>query len=88
MCQILEEFWYGNICPDTDCCKGTKAEKELQEYIVTHYEDLHATLTEEQKEMLEKYDDCSTELAGIREREIFVYAFRLGARIAIETMQF
>ena len=56
MCQILEEFWYGNICPDTDCCKGTKAEKELQEYIVTHYEDLHATLTEEQKEMLEKYD--------------------------------
>ena len=38
----------------------------------------------EQKETLEKFDDCYAELTDINEREIFVYAFRLGMRIAIE----
>lgn len=41
-----------------------------------------------QKEILEKFDDCYAELADINEREIFAYAFRLGARIAIEVMSF
>ena len=36
--------------------------------------------------MLEKFDDCYAELTDINEREIFVYAFRLGARIAIDIM--
>ena len=38
------------------------------------------------KEVLEKFDDCYAELTDINEREIFVYAFRLGARIAIEVL--
>jgi hypothetical protein len=40
----------------------------------------------EKKELLEKFDDCYSELTDINEREIFVYAFRLGARIAIEVL--
>jgi hypothetical protein len=43
-------------------------------------------LTDKQKEILEKFDDCCNELTDINEREIFVYAFRLGARIAIEVL--
>ena len=43
-------------------------------------------LTDKQKEVLEKFDDCYAELTGINEREIFVYAFRLGMRIAIEAL--
>ena len=43
-------------------------------------------LTDKQKETLEKFDDCYAELTDINEREIFVYAFRLGARIAIEVL--
>ncbi len=39
-----------------------------------------------QKETLEKFDDCYSELTGINERDIFVYAFRLGMRIAIEVL--
>ena len=41
-------------------------------------------LTDKQKETLEKFDDCYAELTEINEREIFLYAFRLGMRIAIE----
>jgi hypothetical protein len=38
------------------------------------------------KEVFEKFDDCYSELTDINEREIFVYAFRLGMRIAIEVL--
>ena len=43
-------------------------------------------LTDKQKETLEKFDDCYAELTEINEREIFVYAFRLGMQIAIEVL--
>ena len=39
-----------------------------------------------QKEALEKFDDCHSELTDINERQLFVYAFRLGMRIAIEVL--
>ena len=86
MRNILEELWYGNICPNTGCRESTPLAKQLMSYIADHHDNLQATLTEEQKEILEKFDDCYAELTDINEREVFVYAFRLGARIMLEVM--
>ncbi len=86
MSSILKELWYGNICPSDDCRKSTQEAKELMGYIADHHENLWETLTGKQKETLEKFEDCYEELTDINEREIFVYAFRLGARMAIEVM--
>ena len=84
MRSILEELFYGNICPNTDCRSSDKEIKELMEYISTHHDTLLKELTDNQKEVFEKFDDCYSELTDIHEREIFVYAFRLGMRIAVE----
>ena len=84
MRSILEELWYGNVGPNTGCREATAEEKQLMGYITKHHEDLEATLTDKQKETLEKFDDCYADLTDINEREIFAYAFRLGMRIAIE----
>ena len=86
MKSVLEELFYGNLCPNTDCRSQEKEVKELMGYIADHHDNLQATLTDKQKEVLEKFDDCYAELTDINEREIFVYAFRLGARIAIEVL--
>ena len=86
MKSILEELFYGNICPNTDCRSKDKETKELMRYIADHHDTLLMELTDKQKETLEKFDDCYNELTDINEREIFVYAFRLGARIAIEVL--
>ena len=86
MKSILEELFYGNLCPNTDCRSKENEVKELMGYIADHHDNLLATLTDKQKEILEKFDDCYAELTDINEREIFVYAFRLGARIAIEVL--
>lgn len=55
-------------------------------YIADHHDNLLSTLNEKQKEILEKFDDCYNELTDINEREIFIYAFKLGIRIAIEVL--
>ena len=86
MKSILEELWYGNITPNNRCAELTNEEKKLMGYIADHHDNLYATLTDKQKEIFKKFDDCYAELTAINEREIFVYAFKLGARIAIETM--
>ena len=86
MKSILEELFYGNVCPDTDCRAKGEQTKQLMSYIADHHANLLSTLTDKQKEIFEKFNDCYDELTDINEREIFVYAFRLGARVAIEVL--
>ncbi|MBQ7380148.1 MAG: hypothetical protein IJW70_10790 [Clostridia bacterium] len=45
------------------------------------------TFTDEQKEIFEKFHDCWDEYVSLAEAAIFEYAFRLGARLAMETLQ-
>ena len=39
---------------------------------------------DEQREVLDKLNDCQTELEDIAEQALFAYAFKLGMRIAFE----
>ena len=86
MRSILEELFYGNICPNTDCRSRDKETKQLMGYIADHHDNLLSALNDQQKELLEKFDDCYNELTDKNEREIFSYAFKLGMRIAIEVL--
>lgn len=86
MKSILEELFYGNVCPSVDIQRTNEATKELMGYITEHHNTLMEELTDKQKETLEKFEDCYTELTDINEREIFIYAFRLGMKIAIDVL--
>ena len=86
MRSILEKLFYGNICPNTDCRSQDKETKRLMGYIADHHDNLLSALNDEQKELLEKFDDCYNELTDINEREIFSYAFKLGARMMLEVL--
>ena len=87
MRSILEELFYGNISPNTDCRSSDKETKQLMGYIADHHDNLLSTLNEQQKEILEKFDDCYNELIDINEREIFAYAFKLGAKLMLTVME-
>lgn len=84
--NILDELWSGNICPDMDCHTNTKETKKLMQFMAEHHEKLMETLCENEREIFQKFDDCNSELADIYQREIFIYAFRLGARIMLEIL--
>ena len=86
MKSILEELWHGNICPETDKQVNSPEMKRLMGTMAKYHNELMSTLTEEQKEIFEKFDDCWGEYVGLSEKVLFVYAFKLGARLIIETM--
>ena len=81
MLKTLDELWYGNISPFEQCTRGDKEIKELMKLVVRNREELDGTLTDKQKEMLEKFEDCSNEMHSITERDAFAYGFRLGVRL-------
>ena len=82
--SVIKELWHGNICPQTDSRNNSLEMKELMEYMARHHDDLLKTITQEQKEIFEKFDDCWSEYMSLTEAVIFEYAFRLGARLAME----
>ena len=86
MKSILEELFHENVCPDTDCRGSSEQTKLLQEHVARQHHDLYHSLTEKQKPLLDEFDRSDTELIAIHEQEVFVYAFRLGMRIAIEVL--
>ncbi len=63
-----------------------RTQKELLRILDKNRTQLSGTLTEAQKEILQKYDDAVTDMNSIMEQELFIYAFRLGGRFAIETL--
>lgn len=86
MGNILEEFWYGNINPQEQSTEKSRAVKELLKLMGRNRDRLNDTMTAEQRETLEKYDDCVNEMHSIIELEIFSYAFRLGGKFMLATI--
>ena len=82
----IEELWHGNIIPHEDSRTNSPEMKELLSYMARHHEDLEKSFTDEQKEIFEKFHDCWSEYMSRGEAAIFEYAFKLGARIALEIL--
>ena len=86
MKSMIDELWYGNVSPMDDTRNNTEEMKELMSYIARHQEELMATLTDEQKAIFEKFDDCWSEYSSKAQKAIFSYAFKLGARLTREML--
>ena len=86
MNPMIQELWHGNIIPQEDSRTNSKEMKELLGYMSRHHEDLEKSLSEDQKEIFEKFHDCWSEYMSLGEAAIFEYAFKLGMQIAIETL--
>ena len=86
MKSMIKELWHGNVCPQSDSRNNSPEMKELMEYMARHHDDLLKTMTDEQKVIFGKFDDCWSEYASLAETSIFENAFKLGMQIAIETL--
>jgi len=75
-----------NVIPGEDSRTNSKEMKELLGYMARHHEDLEKSFSEEQKEIFEKFHNCWTEYASLSEEAVFAYAFKLGAKLMIETL--
>ena len=82
--KTIDELWYGNISPFEQCTRGDKRLKELLKLVARNREELDGTLTEKQKETLEKFEEALNEMHSIAERDAFSYGLRLGLRLMAE----
>ena len=83
--DILEELWYGNITPTEYSRIDNNANyKEALNLVTQQQERLKATLTDEQKVLLEKLLTANEEFSIIIELDCFKVGFKLGARLTIE----
>lgn len=86
MKSMIKELLHGNISPQEDSRTNSPEMKELVEYMARHRDDLMKTMTDEQKEIFEKFHDCWSEYASLSDEAIFEYDFKLGLQIAIESL--
>ena len=85
--SILEEFWYGNIEPtEYDTCPSEEY-KEILRLISRNEDKLLATMTDTQKELFSRYQDCVREHQAMAECLLFQNSFRLGARMMQEILE-
>ena len=82
---VLEDLWYGNITPHETILTDNKNYKSFLALMGKNRDDLSGTLTDSQKETLEKYDETIDEMHSIAEIEAFSCGFRLGVRLMIES---
>ena len=85
--KILEEFWYGNPEPTEYNTSACKEYKKLLELICRNEEKFKATMTDEQKELFDKYADCVREYQSITDCLLFQSSFKLGTRMMLEVME-
>ena len=84
--KVLEEFWYGNIEPAEYDASPSKEYKELLRLISRNEEKLLSTMTDAQKEIFSRYQDCTREFQSLADCMLFQNSFKLGARIMLEVM--
>ena len=84
--SIIEDLWYGNIAPWEREIKRSSEYADVLERIVQIEADLNARLNDEEKEILERFVNCTNEMCCISEREMFVRGFTLGIKMIIEVM--
>ena len=83
--KTIDELWYGNIAPFEQCTRDDKRLKELLSLVARNREELDSTLTDRQKEILEKFEENMNEMHGVCERDAFSYGFRLGVQLMTES---
>ena len=84
--KILEELWNGNILPYEREAAPESRLRHIGRLIVRNEEELDPLLSEKAKEVFEKLKENQAARTCLSECEVFVYGFRLGARIMLEVM--
>jgi hypothetical protein len=86
MNENIKDLWLGNIDPQNSRMTNAPEMKQIMGFIARHREALCQGMSEEQLETLEKLDDCLAEYNCLVQEAIFVYAYRLGARLVLDTL--
>jgi len=85
MKSILEEFFYGNISPEAQSVERGSYYHEVMSIIASTEGKLLVRLSEEEKEILQKFTDAQMELNRLTSIRSQIYGYKLGVLMTAET---
>ena len=85
--KIIEDLYYGRISPYEMNISATPEYQKLKALADRNEDLLRQTLSDEQKELLEKLIDFVTDISSISERDMFIAGFRLGVKLMMDVMK-
>lgn len=85
--NIIEDLYYGRIAPYEVSMTATPEFEKLKALAAENEDLLRETLSDEQKEQLEKLTESVTDISSVSEREMFIIGFRLGVKLMIDVLK-
>ena len=85
--KIIEDLYYGRISPYEMSISATTEYQKLKAQADRNEDSLRESLSDEQKELLDKLIETVTDISSISERDMFINGFRLGVKLMIDVMQ-
>ena len=85
--KIIEDLYYGRISPYEMSISATPECQKLKVLADRNEDLLRESLSEKQKELLDKLIESVTDISSISERDMFINGFRLGIKLMIDVMQ-
>ena len=85
--NTIQDLYYERISPYEMSISTTPEYQKLKALADRNEDLLKETLSDEQKELLEKLTECITDISSISERDMFIAGFRLGMKLMIDVMK-
>ena len=84
--NTIQDLYYGRISPYEMSISVTPEYQKLKALATQNEDLLRETLSDEQKELLEKLTENITDISSISERDMFITGFRLGVKLMIDVI--
>ena len=84
--KIIEDLYYGRISPYEMSISATPEYQKLKALADRNEDLLRESLSDEQKELLEKLIETVTDISSISERDMFINGVRLGMKLMMDVM--
>ena len=85
--KIIEDLYFGRISPYEMNISATPEYQKLKTLADRNENLLRESLSDEQKELLDKLIESVTDISSISERDMFIAGFRLGMKLMIDVMK-
>ena len=82
--SAIQDLYYGRISPYEMSISATPEYQKLKVLADRNEDLLRESLSDEQKELLDKLIESVTEISSISERDMFIAGFRLGVKLMID----
>ena len=85
--NTIRDLYYGRISPYEMSISNAPEYQKLKALADKNEDLLRETLSDEQKERLDKLTECITDISSISERDMFIAGFRFGVKLMIDVIK-